>query len=103
MNTIFKNENHSLVLMTQECLVKALDAVFVRAKEAIIAEIDTKPKDEDSLLTKQEVMALLGKSSNTLWKWAKRGYLVPLKVGGTIKYKSEDVRKLMGGGIYGGK
>ena len=34
----------------------------------------------------------------TLWRWAKRGYLVPVKVGGLIRYRKSDVDKILNHG-----
>lgn len=34
----------------------------------------------------------------TLWRWAKRGYLVPIKVGGKNKYRNSDTKAILDGG-----
>ena len=34
----------------------------------------------------------------TLWRWAKRGYLVPIKVGGLVRYRRSDVVKILNHG-----
>lgn len=96
-NVLNKDTGHSLVLMTSESFQEALEDVFVRAKQAAIAEIDARTRasqDEDRVITKQEAMQTLGKSSNTLWKWARRGYLKPVKLGGRVMYKVSDLQKI---------
>lgn len=88
---------HSLVVMTFENLQKALEIIYNRARDAAVADIYTRSTHEkESLITKKEAMTLLGKSANTMWKWAKRGYLVPTKVGGTSMYKMSEINKIMG-------
>ena len=99
-----KDIGHSLIVMTEEGFQKALEMVYSRAKEAAVAEISTRtPRDEDILISKNEAMAILGKSANTLWKWERRGYLVPLRVGGRVMYKEHDLHRILGkkGGHYG--
>lgn len=43
------------------------------------------------MLSVKETKAMLNKSTKTLWEWARRGYLVPFKVGRTSYYKMSDV------------
>lgn len=38
-----------------------------------------------------------GVDRSTLWRWAKTGYLVPVKVGAKSFYRMSDLEKLMGG------
>lgn len=65
---------------------------------ALIAEAAAKPVEaEEKYLTTDEVCEILHVSSNTLWRWAKRGYLIPHKVGRTPQYKLSDVENLRGG------
>lgn len=99
-----KNEGHSLVVMTADSFQKAMEVVYARAKEAALAEINARSSQEkDCLISKSEAMGILRKSSNTLWKWERRGYLVPLRVGGRVMYKEHDLHRILGkkGGHYG--
>ena len=36
--------------------------------------------------------------SSTLWRWAKRGYLVPIEVGGKRRYRMSEVKAILNGG-----
>lgn len=49
------------------------------------------------LLTKEQVMRTLNVSAPTLWRWRKVGYLVPVEVGGQIRYKSQDIDAIVEG------
>lgn len=48
-------------------------------------------------LTREQVLDKLNIVPSTLWRWAKRGYLVPVKVGGENRYKSTDIDRILEG------
>ena len=52
---------------------------------------------ETVYLTRDQVMAKLNIVPSTLWRWQKRGYLVPVKVGGENRYKSTDIDRILEG------
>lgn len=43
-------------------------------------------------MSPNEVSEMLNVSLTTLWRWSKRGYLIPLEIGGKRKYKKSDVK-----------
>lgn len=95
------NTGHSFVVMTSESLHEILEYVFVRAKEAAVAEMDARARvaqDGDRMITRRETMLMLGKSASTLRKWAKKGYLVPIKIGGIVLYNLKDINRICGNG-----
>lgn len=47
------------------------------------------------LLTSDEVMALLRVSRQTLWRWRTDGTLAALKIGTVVRYRREDVDRLL--------
>lgn len=55
-------------------------------------------KQTVSYLTREQVLGKLNVDPSTLWRWAKRGYLVPVKVGGENRYKSTDIDRILEGG-----
>ena len=57
----------------------------------------SKQEKEEKFLSREEVCDLLNVTKPTLWRWAKRGYLVPVKVGNRPVYKKSDIDKLMKG------
>lgn len=63
----------------------------------MIAEAAAKPVEEEKYLSVDEVCELLNVSSNTLWRWGKRGYLHPIKVGRTPQYRLSDIKNLRKG------
>lgn len=52
-------------------------------------------KPEEKYLSREEVCELLSVTKPTLWRWAKRGYLMPVKVGNRPLYRQSDIDKLM--------
>lgn len=54
-------------------------------------------RDAVTYLTREQVMAKLNVVPSTLWRWQKRGYLVPVKVGGENRYRSTDIDKILEG------
>lgn len=55
------------------------------------------PKEEDALFTPEQAAAKIQTTKVTLWRWAKQGYLSPVRVGGKVFYKESDIKKLMEG------
>ena len=82
--------------------VRADDLVEANARliDQVRADLerDIARKQSVVYLTREQVIAKLNIVPSTLWRWQKRGYLVPVKVGGENRYKSTDIeRKLEGG------
>jgi predicted DNA-binding transcriptional regulator AlpA len=64
------------------------------------------PDKPKALLTKREVMKLLGVGETTLWRWAtKYDYLHPVMVGGERRWRRKDIEAIMEGNVtdYFGK
>lgn len=56
-----------------------------------------KATERENYLTAKETAEKLGVTTNTLWRWQKINYLVPIKVGSKSLYKESDITKLMEG------
>ena len=85
-----------------------MEAAHVFAKDiALISESKSKEtRNPNTLLTKKEVMKLLGVGETTLWRWAtKYDYLHPVMVGGKRCWKWKDIEAIMEGNVtdYYGK
>ena len=52
----------------------------------------------ESYLTPKQVSEMLGVNLSTLWRYAKRKYLVPIEVAGKRKYKMSEIKKILSGG-----
>lgn len=43
----------------------------------------------------EKVCEILDINKTTLWRWEKKGYLVPVKVGGKRRYKMSDIKSIL--------
>lgn len=74
------------------CSVADLKELFL----TWLAEHDAQAKSskEDRLLSADEAAKKLGVTAVTLWRWAKVGYLTPVKTGRKLHYWQSDVELL---------
>lgn len=45
--------------------------------------------------TIDRVASILDVDKSTLWRWSKKKYLVPIKVGGLTRYRKSDIDKIL--------
>lgn len=83
------------VTITAGDLVKANSQLVTDAKRELTEEISR--KESVTYLTREMVVNKLNVDPSTLWRWKKRGYLVPINVGGQLRYKSTDIDKILEG------
>ena len=79
-----------------------IEAAHVFAKD--LASLNEQKKREkilpETLLTKKEVMELLGVSETTLWRWdSKYNYLHPVMVGSERRWRWRDISAIIEGNI----
>ncbi len=74
-----------------------IEQYIMRQKEMEAKTAKAEPVEE-VYLTTREVRARLRVCDGTLNQWAKRGYLVPVKVGQRNMYPLADVRRVETGG-----
>ena len=67
---------------------------YMREEEELQEDAQTV---EDTLLSKQEVKEKFDVSDTTLWLWAKKNYLVPVKIGRKVMYRTSDIKQLVNG------
>ena len=98
--------NVDLIRLAKECpgTVIAIQAGdLAKANRTLVEEVraylekEAGRKAASVLLTKEQVMQRLNVSDTTLWRWGKCGYLVPITVGGQLRYKSTDIEEIMEG------
>lgn len=61
-------------------------------EEAVIAD------KVETYISAKQVAVMLSVDLSTLWRWEKRGYLVPAKIGGKRRYKYSEVKSILEGG-----
>ncbi len=65
-------------------------------EEEMTAATAAESSKNEEYYTRPEVMSILRRCDSTLTKWSRRGYLVPVLVGGKYLYKKADVMKILG-------
>ncbi len=79
-----------------------VEAARIFARELTFTE-EFQPKETNcmnSLLTKREVMELLGISETTLWRWDKKyDYLHPIMIGAKRRWRRKDIEAIMEGNV----
>ena len=75
-----------------------VEGITERAIMVYREEIESKKPQEETYYNTREVKELLNVCDGTLNLWAKRGYLVPVKVGNKNMYAMSDVRRIQTGG-----
>ena len=77
-------------------LIEANEALINRTKEQL-EQIVTDANTE-TYPSREKVAEMLDVDKSTLWRWAKRGILVPIEVGGKRRYRMSDVRRILNNG-----
>jgi hypothetical protein len=58
-------------------------------------EARIRAENEEKLLTAREVAALFNVCTKTVTRWKKAGYITPIPVGGIIKYRHSECRRII--------
>ena len=77
-------------------LIEANEALVARTKEQLEQLITDNATE--TYPSRQKVAEILDVDLSTLHRWAKRGLLVPLEIGGKRRYKMSDVRRMLNNG-----
>jgi len=75
-----------LIEMVQYCILKTRKEL-----EQLVTDANT-----ETYPSSDKVAEILDVSKPTLWRWRKQNYLVPISIGGKIRYKMSDVKRLLG-------
>lgn len=77
------------------------ESIVERAIEAQRQELmEQAEQSEETYMNTREVKQLLKVCDGTLNLWAKRGYLVPIKVGNKNMYARSDIKRVQTGNKY---
>jgi len=81
-----------------EDLVLFAESIVERMEMARLKEIEEgKNKEAETFLSTKEAREMLNVCDGTLITWAKRGYLVPHKLGNKNRYALSDVKRILCG------
>ena len=92
---IIQSGNGNIKLeVTGEDLLMFSNQLISRAKHELSTAIAEARKEK--YLTKEEVKKMCDVCDTTLWHWAKKNYLKPVKVGNKVRYRQSDIQKILG-------
>jgi len=92
-NNLFKEGNANIALVSVNDLKQfALDIIQYTKQE--LEDLVIAQKSE-AYVSRQRACEMLDVDACTLWRWAKRNYLVPATVGGKKRYKMSDINRLL--------
>ncbi len=57
---------------------------------------------ETPTIPRREAAKMLNVTASTLWRWAKEGYLVPVKIGSKVFYRATDIDRMLTKMMKGG-
>ena len=93
--TLIGTDARLAITISGEELKEFIEDVIADAR--LRAESEIKAKQSEECIDKEEVKTLLRVCDTTLWKWDKRGKLVPQKVGSRNIYRKSDVLAVLRG------
>lgn len=82
-----------MVVMTAADLKEAVGEIYKAEKANTAAAIAA--HRERPTLTRVEAARLLNITKETLWRWAKSGYLKPVKIGAKVLYRASDIDEIL--------
>ena len=80
-----------------QLVINALDLKEAFLQWSEEQKLGTMPIQQEEYKTPVETAKMLGVDKSTLWRWAKQGYLVPVKWGSKSRYKLSDIKNCMEG------
>lgn len=89
----FKNASQ-IFMITKEDLQSVVSSMVENLLEQFKAN-ESKETTKENLLSTEEVRAIFHVQKSSLWVWAKRGYLKPIKLGNKNYYKQSDINALL--------
>lgn len=87
--SFLNNDCMEKITITIDDLNAAISAAVNAAMEAYL-----KKQKKDVLVPRLVAARLLKKSPATLWRWEKDSYLIPVRQGSSVMYKSGDLARL---------
>lgn len=98
---MYDNTENGIIILNQENLPMLARQIARLVLDEMSRASSLLPSDErstpDSLISKAKACEILDRCDSTLTKWAKRGILTPVRRGGSLYYRLDDVMKIYNG------
>jgi hypothetical protein len=95
LNLLTSDANFNITIQKSD-LVDFVNFMINKTKSEIEAEVIAQKAER--YVPRLEACNILKVDQSTLFRWAKRGYLVPIEVGGKRMYKLSDLQRILNGG-----
>jgi hypothetical protein len=96
LNLLTSDANFNITIQKSDLLDFA-NFMISKTKNELEAEVVA--KNSERYVPRLEACNILKVDQSTLFRWAKRGYLMPVEVGGRRLYKMSDLQRILNGGI----
>lgn len=78
-------------------LLEAQEALVRRVRREVEKEMESRREEYgDTLIPREEVLAMLKVHPTTLWRWEKANYLTPVRIGVKVMYRKGELDRLLG-------
>ena len=82
-----QTDNAPIYEVTRDDLFEVFREFYEKILEETQAEADQK------MISVKEAAYMLGVDRSTLWRWEKKGYLIPARIGRKVLYQMADIKK----------
>ena len=89
LQLIMQTDNAPIYGVTRDDLFE----VFREFYEKILEE--TQNEADQKMISVKEAAYMLGVDRSTLWRWEKKGYLIPARIGRKVLYRMADIKKII--------
>ena len=89
------NANISVTITLEDLRTYSNELIQSTKKEL---EAEVMAQQNESYLTRLETCDFLKVDQSTLHRWSKRGYLMPVEMGGRRLYRKSDLQRILNGG-----
>ena len=93
LHAILEDGGTTLLVISADDLKRAICDTVSETKRLL--EDEVAKNNSETLLTSQQVQERLNVSRTTLWNWRKYGYLLPIEIGGKVRYKLSDINMIL--------
>lgn len=90
---MFTENETGVIILTRESAELLAKSI---ARE-VVANLGSREETHEPLITKAKACEILDRCDSTLSKWAKRGILVPVRRGGCLYYRYDEVMEIYRG------
>ena len=85
---------NTLLVISKDDLERAFEDAMTSFMEKMATEMKAK-KDDEVLLTENEVQQLLNVTHATLWRWNCKGILHNVKIGRKVMWRQSDINRML--------